>query len=389
MLKDLAFWIGIASKFLRRSTRATAVLSLMIVSAVAAMIFLSAICLGVNSAMIRNSVELYPGHITGTNVPRRISKETLLAKGVKRVLERAALPGVLSRGERRENLVMIEVDPLEEADTTALPKKTVEGRYLERGERGVYLSLATAEKLDVHTGEDVSFDPGRGDGGFSLRVSGIYQTGFEQLDRGIAFCPQGLIQPESPVWSAAVFLEEGVDPAVIIAVYESTLRCEATFKPWTEQMPDLRQLIDLNYVSMGIVLVLVFSVVSLGVGCAFVIFMLKNIREFGIMKSMGATPFETALLIAMQVVLVSLAASSFGLLLGCVMTWISGRTGIDLTHFTSHNRYFTVSGVIFPRLTLVSMFIPPGLALMSGLASAIWPAAIVARKKTAHILRII
>jgi hypothetical protein len=198
-------------------------------------------------------------------------------------------------------------------------------------------------------------------------VTGIYQTGFEQLDRGVAFCPQGLIQPESSVWSAAVFLEEGVDPAKFMATYEGALTGETTFKPWTEQMPDLWQLIDLNYV----------------------IFILKNLREFGIMKSMGITPFETTMLIAMQVVLVSLAASCFGLLLGGVMTWVSGRTGIDLTHFTSHNRYFTVSGVIFPRLTLVSMLIPPGLALISGLAASIWPAAIVARKKTADILRII
>ena len=389
MLKQLAFWVGIASKFLLRSTRATAVLSLMIVSAVAAMIFLSAICLGVNSAMIRNSVELYPGHITGSNIPRHLSKESLLAKGVKSVLKRVPIPGVLSRGQRTESLVMIEVDPREETDTTALPRKTVEGRYLERGERGVYLSLATAEKLNVHSGEDVSFDSGRGGAGFSFRVSGIYQTGFDQLDRGVAFCPRGLIQPAPSVWSAAVFLEEGIDPAKIIATYEGALGGEATFKPWTEQMPDLQQLIELNYVSMGIVLVLVFSVVSLGVGCAFVIFILKNIRELGIMKSMGVTPFETALLIGMQVVLVSLAASCFGLLLGGVITWVSGRTGIDLTHFTSHNRYFTVSGVIFPRLTVVSMFIPPGLALISGLAASIWPAAIVARKKTAQILRII
>jgi ABC-type lipoprotein release transport system permease subunit len=389
MLKELAFWVGIASKFLLRSTRATAVLSLMIVSAVAAMIFLSAISLGVNSAMIRNSVELYPGHITGSNIPGHVSGEALLAKGVKRVLRRVVVPGLLSRGDRGESLVMIEVDPREEADTTALPKKTVEGRYLERGEPGVYLSLATAEKLNVHPGENVSFDSGKGGEGLSLRVSGIYQTGFEQLDRGVAFCPRGLIQLESPVWSAAVFLEEGVDPARIIAVYEGALGGDTTFKSWTEQMPDLRQLIDLNYVSMGIVLVLVFSVVSLGVGCAFVIFILKNIREFGIMKAMGVTPFETALLIAMQVVLVSVAASCFGLLLGGVMTWVFGETGIDLTHFTSHNRYFTVSGVIFPRLTFVSMLIPPGLALISGLAASIWPAAIVARQKTAHILRII
>ena len=53
MLKDFAFWTQIASWFLIRSTRATFVLSLLILSAVSVMIFLSAMAVGVNDAVIR------------------------------------------------------------------------------------------------------------------------------------------------------------------------------------------------------------------------------------------------------------------------------------------------------------------------------------------------
>ena len=56
-----------------RSGRSTAALSLMVVTAVATLIFLSALAVGVNDAMIRNTVELYGGHISGFNLPAALA----------------------------------------------------------------------------------------------------------------------------------------------------------------------------------------------------------------------------------------------------------------------------------------------------------------------------
>jgi hypothetical protein len=66
-----------------------------------------------------------------------------------------------------------------------------------------------------------------------------------------------------------------------------------------------------------------------------------------------------------------------------------GRTGIDLTAFTSHNRYFAVSALIFPRLTAYSLGLPPALACLFSLAATIWPVAPVAGKKAAAVLRMV
>ena len=71
-----------------------------------------------------------------------------------------------------------------------------------------------------------------------------------------------------------------------------------------------------------------------------------------------------------------------------VAVLLVGLTGIDLTEFTSHNRYFSVSGMIYPRLTLFSLLSPPALALVFSLGASIWPAFLVSRKKAAEILRV-
>lgn len=383
------YWVRTASLFLFRSRRATLILSLMILSAVSTMTFLVAMSEGVNDTMVRNSVELYSGHITGFDLPADFPKERLSVPGVAAVLRREARPGVLMNGTRPDAVLLVLVQPEEEARRTALARKTVEGHYLEGDEKGIFLSRTTAEKLGVKPGETVEFGTALDAPRIPLTVSGVFHTGFDQLDQGVAFAPLGALPAGTAPWSAAVFLDDGVDPETVIASYRSAHAGIGDFKAWSELMPDLKQLVDLNYVSMSVVLVLVFGVVSLGIGCAFVIFILKNVREFGIMKAMGVTPGETLALISFEVILMNVIAAVLAVAVGALVTWIFAKTGIDLTRLTSHNRYFTVSGMVYPRLTSFSLLAPPLLAVFSGLAASLWPAVIVIRKRTADILRIV
>jgi len=385
--KYLKFWIRTAFVFLFRSGRSTVTLSLMVVMAVAVLIFLSALAVGINDTMIRNSVGLYSGHIYGFSLPQSLDTQRLKIHGVVSVLKRISIPGILSNGNTIETLTMVGVDPAAELKTTAIWEKTVSGRFLKNGDSTVFLSQDLADKLKVQPGDTVRFSLGLDKNQIPFIVSGIYKTGIDYLDRGIAFCPFEVLPVEKHTWEAAIFIREGFEPESIIAEYRTLLPESAGFHSWKEMMPDLLQLIDLNYISMGVVTVLVFGVVSLGIACAFVIFILKNLREYGIMKAMGATPGEIGCLIVIEVILMNLAASSIGVLIGVVLVFITNHSGIDLTYFTSHNRYFVVSGVIFPRLTFFSLCLPPILALFFSLVSAIWPAAIVTRKKAADILR--
>jgi ABC-type lipoprotein release transport system permease subunit len=187
-------------------------------------------------------------------------------------------------------------------------------------------------------------------------------------------------------WSAGIFLNDGANLETVMNEYHSKYP-SIKFMTWKELMPDLLQLIDLNYVSMNIVMFLVFGVVSIGIACAFAIFILKNMREYGIMKSMGVTPGETCYLIMIEIFLINIAASVAGVIIGLTAVYIVSGSGIDLTAFTSHNRYFAVSGVIYPRLTFYSLALPPLIALIFSLLSGIWPAMIVSQKKAVQILR--
>lgn len=108
------------------------------------------------------------------------------------------------------------------------------------------------------------------------------------------------------------------------------------------------------------------------------------------MKAMGVTTAEMSMLIVAKVALMNLIACAVGLLIGVfAVLAVAHMGGIDITAFTSHNRYFAVSGVIYPRLTAFSLWAPPTTSLLFSLLAATWPAALVARKKAADILRLV
>lgn len=257
----IGFWLHIALMFLTRSGRTVTALAIMVVTAVSALIFLSALAVGVNDAMLRNSVGLFSGHITGTGLPADFGPEDLMSAGVSGVLKRVYVPGILSNGRLDRPLSLCGVDPEKESALTALGRKTVSGRYPQSGRNEIYVGRVLADELEVGPGEHVLFSFPSLERPLSLTVSGIYETGIDALDRTTAFCPLNVLPVPDAPWSAAVFLEQGTSPRSIIDSYRRNWPGAGRFESWETLMPDLRQLIDLQYFSMAIVIVLVFGVV--------------------------------------------------------------------------------------------------------------------------------
>lgn len=381
-------WIRSAVFFLIRSGRSTFVLGLMVVAAVSSLIFLSSLAVGVNDAMIRNSVGLFSGHISSTGLPDSIRPEDLKVRGTKVVLKRIDVPGLISFENKTEAIEMIGLDPNAEEKTTAMARKIIQGRNIRQRSAEILLSRTIAEKLGTEIGDTLHFHSKNMERPVDLKVAGIYKTGIPSLDLVAVFSPADILPVKSSLWKAAVFLQEGVEPETIVSSYQVRLGQDYAFRTWKEFMPDLEQLINLNYISMSIVIILVFGVVSLGIGCAFVVFIFKGLREYGIMKAMGVSSGEVAFLIVTEVVLINIAASVAGGLLGVMAVLFFSQNGIDLSSWTSHNQYFVVSGVIFPRLTAYSLMAPPVASLAFGMIAALWPAVLVARKKAVEVLKV-
>jgi len=380
-------WARTAFLFLVRSGRSTFTLGLMVIAAVSALIFLSSLAVGVNDAMIRNSVGLFSGHVQALGLPPYVTPESLKIKGVKQVLKRIRVPGMISYRAGAEPIEMVLIDPPAESKATAMAGKIIRGENIREGFREVLISEPVSRRLGASVGDAMRFTAAGLASPVDLKVAGIYKTGILSMDTGTAFCPLDAVPLKTYTWDAAVFIRENVEPETIVLTYRQLFDGAGSFATWKESMPDLVQLIDLNYVSMTIVVVLVFGVVSLGISCAFIVFIFRNLREYGIMKAMGVTSGETARLIVMEILFINITACLAGGILGTAAVLLFAGRGIDLSAWTSHNQYFAVSGVIFPRLTIYSLMSAPAASAAFGLVSAVWPALLVARKKAVDILR--
>jgi ABC-type lipoprotein release transport system permease subunit len=379
-------WVRLAARFLQRSWRSTLVLGLMVFAATGALVFLSSLAVGTNDAMVRNSVGLLAGHVLCRDLPPGVRAADLTGRGIRGALVRREVAATLRSATRWSPVELVGVDPEAEKRFTALWRKTAAGRYLEGASHDLYLGQGLARQLAAGVGQSVEIVAADRSLLGRYTVCGIFRTGIPALDGSLAFVPLSAWPAADARRTAAVFLEDGAVAAAVAAAL-SRLPGSPRFEAWSDFMPDLKQLIDLNYVSMGIVMVLVFAVVSLGIACAFVIFILKNLREHGILKAMGVRPVESAALILAQVTGLTLAAAGTGAAVGAGVVLLVARTGIDLGALTSHNPYFAVSGIIYPRLTSYSLGVPPLLALVFGLLAAVWPVAMVVRQRAAEILR--
>ena len=374
-----------AGLMLVRSWRITIIVSFMILSAVAVLIFLSALAVGTNDAMIRNSTGLYSGHITGSGLSEN-EVAGLRLPGVKQILIRKQQHVLLGAGNLLEPVALVGIDPELERATNAFWRKVITGAYPRGRDNALVLSQELAKRLNLNPGDGVTVKNRHGQTVKEVFVGGIFKTGITMLDQGLAFCSAEMLPAGNFDLTIAAFLDDGVSAGNIAKQYRQLLP-SGTFASWAEFMPDLKQLIDLDSVCMALVITLVFALVSVGISCTFLIFTLKNLREHGIMKAMGLRPGDTALLLLVQIGILTWGAALAGTALGIGITLVYSRIGIDISAFTSHNQYFSVSGMLYPRLTALSLITPPATAILFGLVASIWPVVYITRKTPADILR--
>ena len=152
-------------------------------------------------------------------------------------------------------------------------------------------------------------------------------------------------------------------------------------------MPEVVQLVSLNGVSMGILLLLASLILAFGVSNTAFVSVADRIGEFGVLKTVGLTPRAVSLLVIGETLGLVLSAGALGLGIGFGVSWTFSFSGIDLSAWTSENRHFVASGVVFPRVTAMGLALPVGVALACGALASLLPARRAGRVSVVEALR--
>jgi ABC-type lipoprotein release transport system permease subunit len=392
---SLSIFLRLALRQVRRHQRKSVATGGFILAGTVILVVLVGITVGINDAMVTNSVRLHTGQIF-IEMPARQGGDTeALAKALNAdgraqvLLRRIRFSALLRSPGGAAPATLYGVAPESEAAATAIAGRIHTGRYPQAGQREILLGdeLAKALEAGPDTGLDLWSAAGRPLG--HLTVCGIYATGIAHFDRNVAYLPAGSITivPTEATSEFSLFYAGGNTIDAEHRRLKDLLPPEARLATWQTLMPDLVQLIEMNGVSMGIILVLVYGLVGFGISNTFVLTIVERYREFGILKAMGLRPGELEVLVFLESFLICLAATALGLTAGWSLTELLGVTGIDLTRWTSHNRYFLVTGVVHPRTTWAGLVWPAGIALAVSLLAAYLPTRICRRRSTADLLR--
>jgi ABC-type lipoprotein release transport system permease subunit len=400
-MKTLPFgiFLRLALRQVRRHRRKSLATGGFILVGTAILVVLVGITAGINDAMVTNSVRLHTGQIfIELPVQEGGDMDALTAslKGEGRpqtLLRRTRFSALLRSPQGAAPATLYGVAPDPEATNTAIVNRITTGRYPVADQGEILLGDELAETLGAGPGTGLELWSAAGRSLGHLKVCGIYATGIAHFDRNVAYLPTGSIDPlpAEAVTEFSLFYARGSAVDVDIDRDHDRLKdllpAEARLATWQTLMPDLVQLIEMNEVSMGIILVLVYGLVGFGISNTFVLTIVERYREFGILKAMGLRPGELEVLVFLESFLVCLAATALGLTAGWLLTELLGVTGIDLTRWTSHNRYFLVTGVVHPRTTPAGLVWPAGVALAVSLLAAYLPTRICRRRSTADLLR--
>lgn len=397
----MIFW-KIASRNLWRNARRSLITVATIAIGLAGVTFIWGYIDGTNRQMVTNITRYLSGdlQIQGRGYLDEMSFDTFLEDGraveallrddprVEHVTPRIVFPLLVSSRTKSRGILAMGIDPAGEPGVTTLHRTVAAGRFLAPGDTtGVLMGRELAESLKVGLGEEVVLlsETAYGTLGATKQpVIGLLDTGTKDVDLSLVFLPlvamQELLQVEDRVSTFALTVREQQELAGLTARLEAALGDRIELLTWQRLMPSMVEEIRFHEALGYFILAVVFVVVGAGIVSTIFMGVWERGREFGIMRALGTARGQIVRVVAYESLLLGVAGTMVGSLLGLLVTGYYGRRGIDLSAYAQSMKTMAgLSPVVFPRIDAAHLgFVVAMIFTVSALA-ALYPAFIATR----------
>jgi len=392
-----------------RNKRRTFIAGSAIGIGLAALIFVDALVVGMETNMIGSATESFMGEaqihrdgyresydvdqtiIHADSLATRLKDDNRVEAFTTRVMSFAMItsPSGLS------SVSMVGVNPETERYLSRIDEAIIEGEYFEgESARNILIGDDLADLLESEIGSRIVLTVSQsGTGDLSqemFRVSGIFHFNIKEMDRGMVFIRQERAQKmlglENRIHEIAIKFEDrslsqnnDIDFWNIYSEYGN----EAV--SWTVLMPELKTALQLSSFSTAIVGVILFAVVALGIINTLFMSLHERMFEFGVLRAIGTRPFAMGRLIVIEAAALAVIASIIGILLGFTVTAILSRVGIDYTGIEFSGVTFTE--LLYPELQLSQFVFYPITVYIFTVLSSLYPAVYAAKLSPSDAMR--
>ena len=289
--------------------------------------------------------------------------------------------GLAAAGSASAGVQLRGLDLSTESDVSQIHNHMLQGNWLdEKDPKGVVIGRKLARTLGVRIGDEMVFVGQATDGSMAndlYRVKGMLKSIGEEVDR------TGVYMIESEFRKLMEFPAGAHEIAVMRPdrssdLKEATARVSALAegyetKNWRELKPVIARILDLADSQMIILIIITYTAVAMVVLNAMLMSVFERIRELGIMKAVGVTPWQIMRLIYAEMFIQAAVASVMAIFSGWSLSLYFEKNGIDLSSMAEGasfggvamdpvwRAYLTADAVIIP---VIFLFIIAALAVL-------------------------
>ena len=352
-------WLGllfaVAWRNLWRSKRRTWFMAGGIAFSIFLLAFGSAANYGTFNAMIRSATDLLLGHVQvqheafvdSEEFRHRLHGATQLLRhvedveGVAAATMRTQAGALMSVGESSLAGLVMGVDTAREVRLSTLPRRIVEGRYLQASDE-VVVGSGVARRLNLAIGDELVLLGSGVEGGLAVmaqRVVGVFETRIAELDRALVQVPLASMQLAFEVGDQAhalIVATDEVQNAHLLATrLNAVLASPAVARAWNQVDPQIQQMLDLKIAGLGVFFAICVLMVAFSVLNALLMSVFERTREFGVMTALGMRKRNLFAMLQVEGLMLSLVGCGLAAFSLAALFFFLGSRGIPLPEETA------------------------------------------------------
>ena len=385
----------------RNSTRTNVTITA-VALCIAILIIFQSLIIGLIGKAVYNTTNLVVGevqiHAAGYLDDRSIYKSLKNVEEIRAVakennigmVERSYGFGLISSGTKSAGTQFWGIDPESELKYFDFANHIDEGNFLTKTSlKKVVLGNKLARSLAAELGTELVIFVQGADGSLGnelFYVTGILGNVADNIDRGAAIILRDdfdiLFSTNNLIHEIALN-SKGKLEAEEIQKLMSAKAAGVAVETWKELMPTIAIMTEKMSVFMLTMFSLIFTIAaSLGVMNTLVMSTYDRMKEFGIIRAIGAKPWLIIRQVSLEAIMLTFLASIIGTVIGLSIAIYLQVYGIDI----SGKGNLAIGGIVFDPIwrasvSLKSVFLPVVLMMLTSIVASIYPARIAARIK--------
>jgi ABC-type lipoprotein release transport system permease subunit len=333
-----------------------------------------------------------PGYLAGHSIYEALTDPDLILQAAQERNVNAALRrygyGLVAVGTKSAGARFWGVDPVLEQATFDLGQHLDKGSFLsETPQRGIVLGHKLARSLQAQIGSEIVVVVQAADGSLGnelFTMTGMLKAVGDSIDRNAALIHAvdfvELFVSGDRVHEIA-FNSRGKVPLEALGALTAGAAPTEEVKSWRQLLPEVSDMVNLFDAFIWIFGLIFLLAAGMGVMNTMLMATYERMREFGILKALGATPWRIIGDVAAEALVLGALGTILGALLGFAGSYYLKEVGLDLSIFAGT---YSVGGVAFDPIWRATIspkifYIPVVLMMVISLVAALYPAVLAAR----------